>query len=389
MAWNEPGSGRDPWNPRPNGSNGSNRPNQPFDLEKWLKKLQDQLSGNGSNNGSGSGGASGQPSPLWKWLGLGVLLLWALTAFYTVDVQEKAVVTRFGAVSRVEGAGLHWRLPWPVERVRKVNYSQVRTVSDTAVMLTQDENLVDLQVTVQYRATDPVKYLYGVANAEDSIQQALKASVREVVGQSKMDYILTDGREAIASRSKQLLQTRLNDYGTGLVVMAVNLQNVQPPKEVQDAFADVIKAREDQQRAKNEAEAYANDKVPRARGAAARELAEANAYREQVVAKAEGEASRFVQVLGQYQASPKVTRDRLYLDAMSDVLNKSSKVVLDTKGNPMVYLPLDQLMKKGAEAIQPNTPSVGGALSLPPSGSANTTNTQEGNDPRSRERGSR
>ena len=237
--------------------------------------------------------------------------------------------------------------PWPVEKVEVVNVTQVRQVNDRATMLTKDENIVDVELTVQYRVSSAEQYLFSVDDPDMTLRQATKSAVRETVGRSEMDFILTEGREAIADRTKQLLQDRLDAYKCGLIVTEVNLQQAQPPEAVQSAFADAIKAREDQQRIKNEAEAYANDRLPRARGAAARQLEEAQAYRDQVIARAEGDASRFSQLVAEYRKAPKVTRDRLYLDTMSTVLSGSSKVLVDTKSgsNQMLYLPLEQLMK--------------------------------------------
>lgn len=343
MAWNEPGPGRDPWNQGP--KRGDRKPPQ---LDEVLKRFKQRF------GGKGGPGAPRLPSGLF---GLGVLLialLWIASGTYVVDEQERAVVLRFGRHVATTGPGLNWHFPWPIDTVEVVNVTGVRSVREEATMLTKDENIVDVELSVQYRVSSVEEYVFQVAEPDLTLKQATKAAVREVVGQSTMDFILTEGREEVADETKRLLQERLEEYKAGLVVTEVNLQQAQPPEPVQAAFADAIKAREDQQRAKNEAEAYANDRLPRARGAAARQIAEAKGYRDQVVAKAEGDAARFDQLVAEYRKSPKVTKERLYLDMMQSVLGNSNKVLLDVdKGNPMIYLPLDQILKnaqQGADA---------------------------------------
>ncbi len=345
MAWNEPGNtggNKDPW--------GGNRGQGP-DFEALFKQLKERFAGRGKGNGSR---VPGGPQEQLGWLPIGIFVLWLLSGFYIVDEQERAVVMRFGAYTRTAEQGPHWRMPWPFEKVEKVNVTQVRPITDRSDMLTQDENIVDVEVKVQYRVSKVEDYLFNVEDPDGTLRQTLKSAVREVVGRSNMDFILTDGRQKVASETKQLMQDRLDEYKTGLIVSEVNLQQVQPPEQVQSSFADAIKAREDQQRLKNEAEAYANDRLPRARGGAARQTAEASAYRDRVVARATGDASRFSQLLVEYQKAPRVTRERLYLDAMAEVLGSTSKILLDVnKGNPMLYLPLEQLMKnlpRGSEA---------------------------------------
>ncbi len=364
MAWNEPGPGRDPWNQGPKRGDG------PPDLDAMLKRLKARFGG-----GRGGGGRSGGlPSGMFGLVGAALLLLWGASGFYVVDEQERAVVLRFGEYVATTEPGLRWRMPWPVEQEEIVNVTGVRSTRDRATMLTQDENIVDLELTVQYRVSKVEDYLFNVDDPDLTMRQATKSSVREIVGQSKMDFILTDGRQEIADRTKQLLQERMEEYKTGLFVTEVNLQQAQPPEPVQAAFADAIKAREDQQRLKNEAEAYANDRLPRARGAAARQIAEATAYRDQIVAKAEGDVARFNQLLTEYRKAPKVTRERMYLDTMSQVFGSTSKVVVDVdKGSsPMIYLPLDQLLK--------NAPRSGSSSSADFSGSADFSSSA---DPRS------
>lgn len=376
MAWNEPGPGRDPWNQGPKRGDG------PPDLDEILKRLKARFGG-GRGAGGGPKTGGGLPGGLIGLVALALGLLWIASGFYVVDEQERAVVLRFGQYVGTTEPGLRWRMPWPVEKEEIVNVTGVRATRDRATMLTQDENIVDLELTVQYRVSKVEDYVFNVSDPELTMRQATKSSVREMVGQSKMDFILTDGRQEIADRTKTLLQERMDEYKTGLFVTEVNLQQAQPPEPVQAAFADAIKAREDQQRLKNEAEAYANDRLPRARGAAARQVEEATGYRDQVVAKAQGDAARFSQLLNEYRKAPKVTRERMYLDTMSAVYGSSSKVLIDVdKGSPMLYLPLDQLMRGAARTENPAD------YVTAPSASSRSGAATPGNDSaRSRERG--
>lgn len=380
MAWNEPGPGRDPWNQGPKRGEGAP------DLDEMLKRFKQRF------GGGAPGGKGGLPLP-GRMLGLLAALLgllWIASGFYVVDEQERGVVLRLGKYVGTAEPGLQWHLPWPIEREEIVNVTGVRSVKDEAVILTKDENIVDIELSVQYRVSSAEDYLFNVDDPDMTLRQATKSAVREVVGQSTMDFILTDGREEVAERTKRLLQDRLNDYKSGLTVTEINLQQAQPPEPVQAAFADAIKAREDQQRLKNEAEAYANDRLPRARGAAARELEEASAYQAQVVAKAQGDAARFSQLVAEYHKAPKVTRERLYLDSMSSVLSNTSKVLVDVdKNGSMIYLPLDQVMKN-----QPRVPDAGNAGDLPSAQAPPTVAPKAGGNPapgvdgpRSRDRG--
>lgn len=351
MAWNEPGPGnRDPWN-----QGGGGKKPAPPDIDEMIKRFKARLSGGGPGDKRPPGTGFKLPGGFVFVLPI-IALLWLASGFYTVDEQQRAVVFRFGAYAATTEPGLRWRMPWPIESHEKVNLTGVRSVTDRAVMLTQDENIIDVDLSVQYRVSSAYEFLVNVDDPDLTLRQATKASVREVVGQNNMDFILTDGRESIADKTKQLLQERLDEYKTGLIVSEVNLKQVQPPEAVQAAFADAIKAREDLERQKNEAQAYSNDRIPKARGAAARLLAEANGYRDQSIAKATGDASRFSQLVTEYKKAPGVTRDRLYLDTMSEVMAKSSKVVIDVdKGSPMIYLPLDQLLKNQPKAPVPET----------------------------------
>jgi membrane protease subunit HflK len=343
MAWNEPGGGnRDPWNP--GGRRGGD--GQLPDVDQMLERLKSRFKGKGPRPGGLSSGGIGL-------VVAAIVVLWAMSGFYVIDEQERGVVMRFGAYAGTSEPGLRWRLPWPIEKVETINVTQVRQVSERSDMLTQDENIVDIELKVQYRVLSAEKYLFSQADPDSTLRQVTKSAVREVVGRSKMDDVISGaGRQDVSQRTQQILQERLDAYDSGLVVAEVNLQNAQAPEAVQDAFLDATKAREDQVRLTNEAEAYANDRLPRARGAAARELAEAIAYRDRLIAQAQGEADRFVKLLTEYRKAPRVTRDRLYLETMSEVFAGSNKVLVDVdRGGPMIYLPLDQLTKpRGAES---------------------------------------
>ena len=369
MAWNEPGGGgRDPWNP------GGKRPGDGGmpDVDQVLERLKSRFRGRGPRPGGLSSGGAGL-------LAGAIALVWILSGIYTVDAQERAVVLRLGAYLATAEPGARWRYPWPIESHEKVNVTQVRQVTERSDMLTQDENIIDVELKVQYRVSSAQQYLVSQADPDSTLRQVTKSAVREVVGRSKMDFILTEGRQEIAEQTQQILQERLDAYASGLVVTEVNLQNVQAPEPVQDAFADAIKAREDQERLKNEAEAYANGRLPKAGGTAARELAEATAYRDRLIAQASGEADRFVKLLKEYRKAPRVTRDRLYLETMSEVLGTATKIVIDVdKGGPMIYLPLDQLNR--ARAGEPGDSAPTGPGTRPEASSG---------DSRARDRGGR
>ncbi|MDM4772117.1 FtsH protease activity modulator HflK [Solimonas sp. SE-A11] len=377
MAWNEPGPGKDPWSQGPKkGGEG------PPDLDEMLKRFKSRFGGGGGRTPPGTRA----PLPFGL-IGLIAALfgvLWLVSGFYVVDEQERAVTLRFGKYVGTTEPGLRWHIPWPVDKVEIVNVTGVREARDEATMLTRDENIVVVELKVQYRVSNVEDYVFSVNDPDLTMRQATTSAVRAVVGGNSMDFVLTEGREEMANRTKAILQELLDSYNVGLVVTEVNLQQAQPPEPVQAAFADAIKAREDQQRARNEALAYANDRLPKARGAAARQVEEANAYREQVVAKAQGDAARFQQLLVEYKKSPRVTRERMYLDTMSSVLGSSSKVLVDVdKGSPMLYLPLDQLMKTAPATPRDSASDyITAPSALPGAGSL------QGGDPsRSRDRG--
>ena len=345
MAWNEPGGNgdKDPW---------GNRGNQgPPDLDEVFKNFQRKFGslfggkgGRGGGRGTGSGGT----------IGIGiviaiVLLFWMATGFYKIEEAERGIVLRFGKHVDTTQSGLHWHWPTPIESVTKVDITKVHPVPLRATMLTQDENIVDIEGTIQYQVADATAYLFNVRTPEISLSQAAESSLRESIGTSRMDYVITEGRGQIAFQVGDTLQSILDSYGTGMKVVKVNIQLAKPPEAVKDAFDDVTQAREDEVRLKNEAEAYRNEVVPKARGAAARLREEADAYNKEVIARAEGEAERFTQQLNAYERAPGVTRDRLYLDMMESVLGNSSKVLVDIEGNNnLLYLPLDKLMSRSA-----------------------------------------
>ena len=308
----------------------------------------------------GDGGRPGMQLPLG---GAGmlialVLVVWLASGFYIVDEGRRGVVTRFGKYTETTQPGPRWHLPFPIETVEVVDFSQVKTIEigyrntpknkidKEAVMLTDDENIIDIQFAVQYNLKSAEDYVFNNRNPDQIVAFVAESAIREVVGKRKMDFALYEGREQIAKQTEKLMQQMLDRYSTGVFVQKVTLQNVQPPDKVQAAFDDAVKAGQDRERLKNEGQAYANDVVPRARGMAARLLEEANGYKTEVVQRAEGDAPRFRQILVEYQKAPGVTRDRLYLDMMQSVLGNTSKVLVDQKSGNLLYLPLDKLMQQ-------------------------------------------
>jgi len=340
MAWNEPGGGnqKDPWG---GGDKG------PPDLDEALKKLQDKLNGifGMKSEGGKTGGSSAPSGGLIGAVVIGVALIYGAMGFYQLDEQERAVVLRLGSYHDTLKPGLHWN--WRlVDQIHKVNVTKVQSLSHRAVMLTEDENIVDVSISVQYRVADPKSYVLRVKSPEGSLEQATESALRHAVGSTAMGQIITEGREQIAVDVQQRLQQYLDAYGTGIQIAKVNIENAHAPIQVQEAFDDVTRAKEDRERLKNEAETYANGIIPEARGRSQRQIEEANAYRDQVVARAEGEADRFVKLLEEYRRAPEVTRQRLYLETMQTVLGNTSKVMVDGGGGSNVlYLPLDKLIR--------------------------------------------
>ena len=389
MAWNEPGGSgkdKDPWG----GGNGSDNQGPP-DLDEVVKKMQEKFGslfggGKGGKSGGRSGGGGGLSS-----VGIGLILVvvaaaWGLMGFYTVDEGKRAVVMQFGKYQKTTMPGLQWIAPLiqtkevvDIENVRdaRIGYRsetaggrRAASVEAESLMLTQDENIIDIHLAVQYKIKSASDYVFKVVDPDDTLRQATESALREIVGQRNMDFVLTEGRSEIAANIQDLTQKILDRYETGLLVTSVNMQDAQPPEPVQAAFDDAVKAREDEERLKNEAEAYANDILPRARGKAARAEQDAEAYKQQVIAEAKGETSRFLQILGEYTKAPEVTRKRLYIDAVESVMTNTSKIIIDVEGgNNLMYLPLDKMMQGGA-AIREIFNSSGMSESTSPSRSS-------------------
>ncbi|MGB0866069.1 MAG: FtsH protease activity modulator HflK [Granulosicoccaceae bacterium] len=344
MAWNEPGGNknRDPWGGNDNG---------PPDLDEVIgniKKKVNQVLGSksGGSGGGGSGSGGGAQPVNFSGKGIGIiaaiaLIAWLATGFFIVQPAERGVVTRFGAFVSTKMPGPNWHWPWPFESMQRVNVDQNRSISlRDQQILTKDENFVEIDMGVQYVIKSAEDYLFNNRDPDRAVKEVAESAVREVIGKETMDFIITQGRDAIAARTLQTLQESLDIYKTGLLVTTVNLESAQPPAEVQEAFSDAIKAREDEQRYINEAEAYANGIIPQARGDAAQLLEDAKGYRTRVVKSAEGESKRFSDLLVEYQKAPEVTRERIYLDAMTDVMSSSSKVMIDDESNSLLYLPM-------------------------------------------------
>ncbi len=393
MAWNEPGGGngsnKDPWS----GKGGNQGPPE---LDEVVRKLQDKLGGlfggkrpsGDHGDGSGDGGSGGFKPRLPKGgsIGIGVIaaivaVIWLASGIYIVEPAERGVVLRFGAYSQVTDPGPHWHMPFPIERVVKVNVDQLDSFRHNATMLTRDENIVDIELTVQSRIQDPVDFLFQDQNPEKTMRDATESIVREIIGKSDLDFILTEGRSRVAALIKTGVQSLIDEqYKTGLLVTSVNMQPAKPPEQVKAAFDDAIKAREDKERLENKALAYSNGILPVARGAAARVVEDAKAYKDKVIAQAEGDVSRFKAVLTEYEKAPEVTRERLYLDAVQDVLSRNSKVIVDVKdSNSLMYLPLDKIMQRGGV----------GSAAMPRSELDSSTESQAGSEQRDVNRGRR
>ncbi|WPP43982.1 FtsH protease activity modulator HflK [Pseudomonas sp. AN-1] len=372
MAWNEPGGNsndNDPWG----GRRGGGRQGPP-DLDEALRKLQDNLNSLfGGRKRSGDSGAGGKGGGLGLVaIGFGVLAaLWLYSAVYVVDEQEQAVILRFGKYYETVGPGLNLYLP-PIDRKFQENVTRERAYSKQGQMLTEDENIIEVPLTVQYRVSNLQEFVLNVDQPEVSLQHATDSALRHVVGSTSMDQVLTEGREQMAADVKERLQRFLDTYKTGITVTQVNIQSAAAPREVQEAFDDVIRAREDEQREKNQAEAYANGVIPEARGQAQRIVEDANGYREEVVSRAQGEADRFSKLLVEYRKAPEVTRQRLYLETMQELLGNTSKVLMSSEQgqNSLLYLPLDKMMEGRAPLSTPVMPSIqSGAVEAPRVGS--------------------
>ena len=375
MSLNDPKWGKGGGDNRGDGNQG------PPDLEELWRDFNRRLSGMFGRppirgGGSGDGGGDGKlPEFNFRQFGGGIGLIaafaaviWLASGFYIVDASQRGIVLQFGRFQEATDPGLRWRLPYPIQSHELVNLTGVRTVEigyrgsernkvlKEALMLTDDENIVNIQFAVQYILKDPQQYLFNNRNADDSVIQAAETAVREIVGKSKMDFVLYEGREQVAANAQKLTQEILDRYATGIQVSKVTMQNAQPPEQVQAAFDDAVKAGQDRERQKNEGQAYANDVIPRARGAASRLIEEAEAYKGRVVAQAEGDASRFKQVYTEYAKAPEVTRQRMYIETMQQVFSNTSKVMVDSRGSgSLLYLPLDKLIQNTA-APAPGAP---------------------------------
>jgi membrane protease subunit HflK len=335
MAWNEPGGGKDPW--------GGNRGNDgPPDIDEALKKLAEKFKffgGGGANGGSSKG--------LLPIILAVFAILWGLMGFYQVDEKEQAVVLRLGKYFQTNGSGLHWNPPI-VDSITVVGVTEERQYPARGLMLTQDENIVEVSLTVQYNIANTKDFVLNIKDPEVSLKRATDSALRHVVGSTGLDGVISTGREEVAIGTADKLQNLLDIYRSGINVVKINIEESRPPTEVKAAYDDVIRAREDLERLVNEAQAYSNGIIPEARGEAQRLREEAEGYRSQVVSKSEGEAKRFTKLLTEYKKAPVVTRERLYLDAVEEVMTQSTKILMDAKGgNNMLYLPLDKIVQQG------------------------------------------
>ncbi|MDD1618596.1 MAG: FtsH protease activity modulator HflK [Methylococcaceae bacterium] len=381
MSWNEPGGDKkDPWS-------GRGDQKGPPDLDEAIRSLQEKLGkffggGKGDNEGSPGNFSSGNSMKTLGYLAGGAIILWGLSGFYIVDEGNHGVETRFGKYIGTTQSGLNWHLPAPIERVDIVNVKQQRfievgyrsggseqatgSVPKEALMLTKDENYVDVRLAVQYQVKDAKQFIFNVVNPALTLKQVTESALRGVVGSSTMDFVLTQGRSEIVTLIKKEIQDVMDSYKSGVQITSVNLQDAQPPEQVQNSFEDAIKAREDEQRLINEAEAYSNDVVPKARGAAARKIQEAEGYKEQVIAQAQGETSRFSKLLAEYIKAPEVTRKRLYIESMESVMAGTNTIMVDVKsGNNLLYLPLDKMMQHQPSTTQPSMNSQSGSADQP------------------------
>ena len=383
MPWNEPGrgggNGQDPWK-------GGGQ--QPPDLDEVFANVQKRLKkiiGGGDGGGGNSRGTGGGPG-----VGGIIALVLVLAGIWTVwnsvhivDESERGVVLRFGDYNRTLMPGLRFTFPVPVETLTKVNVAQVRSQENRARMLTSDENLIELGFAVQYRVLDPAAFLFEIAQPESTLAEASDSAIREVVGTNQMDFILEQGRGEIATAARDLLQQILQRYDAGIEILTFNLQLVRPPNQVQAAFDDVVRAREDQVRFANEAQAYANQEIPEARGRAARVREQAEGYRDSVIAQAEGEADRFVAVFEEYAKAPEVTRQRLYLQELESLYSNTPKVLLDVNSsNNMLYLPLDRLASGQSGGRPPPPPLMSSQEREGQATQANQTRTRSGREGR-------
>lgn len=366
MPWNDSGKNENPWQRKPEQG--------PPDLDEVVRNLQKRLKslfGGGPSGprpvGSGPAGG-GSRAPKLGYLVPIVLALWGLTGIYQIDAAERAIIMRFGKYVSTTQPGLRWHLPWPIEKKLVINVAEFRSFEERTRMLTQDEALVGINLAVQYRRVDPLLFAFSVRDPEATLQEVSESAIREIIGQSKLEFVLEKGRQEISAKTKDLIQRTIASYKTGIEVISVNLQDVIVPEQVAPAQKDAIKAREDRDRANLAAQTYANDILPRARGLAAAQLEGARAHRERVEAEADGQTTRFAALAVEYDRAPEVTRQRLYLETMEQVLATSSKVIVDTKGTGnLLYLPLDKLLEQRGQP-RGGTVTIESSPSLPVEG---------------------
>lgn len=380
MAWNQPGNNgqdRDPWGSSNNqggnsGGNKGGRDQGPPDLDDIFRKLSKKLGGlGGGNKGGDNSRSSGNGGKLIGIVAVAAVVIWAASGFYTIKEAERGVVTRFGQFSHLVEPGLNWK-PTFIDQVRAVNVEAVRELAASGVMLTSDENVVRVEMNVQYRVTDPERYLFAVTSPDDSLRQATDSALRGVIGRSSMDRILTEGRTVVRSETQREIDETIQPYNMGISVLDVNFQAARPPEEVKAAFDDAIAARENREQYVREAEAYANEVQPRANGQAQRILEEARAYKSRTVLEAQGEVARFAKILPEYKAAPEITKERLYIETMERVLSGTRKVLVNSNNNNLMVLPLDQLMRgQGASNATRSSQEGSSLLRLPPAAGSN------------------
>jgi membrane protease subunit HflK len=410
FSLNDPRWGRGSQNDDQHQNQDGKRPNDtPPDLDQLWRDFNQRLNrlfGNKGSGGSGDPGNGFKPDMKGAGIGIGlvaviVLFLWLVSGFFIVQEGQTGVVTTFGKYSHATPAGFNWRWPYPIQSHELVNVSQVRTVEigyrgntrnkqpKESLMLTEDENIIDIQFAVQYRLKDAADWIFNNRSQDEMVKQVAETAIREIVGKSKMDFVLYEGREKVAFDTAQLMQKILDSYNAGVQISAVTMQGVQPPEQVQAAFDDAVRAGQDRERQKNEGQAYANEVIPKARGAAARLMQEAEAYRSRITANAEGDAARFKQVVTEYQKAPAVTRDRMYLETMQQIFANTSKILVDAKGgNNLLYLPLDKLITQtGATEAAGTRPNAPAAVAPAVQGAENAaaTDLQRQRDVRTRE----
>ncbi|MDO8298917.1 FtsH protease activity modulator HflK [Lacisediminimonas sp.] len=410
FSLNDPRWGRGSQNDDQQNQGNRKPPDGPPDLDQLWRDFNQRLNrlfgGKGGGSGGGDGGGGGFKTDM-RGAGIGVgvvgvivLFLWLVSGFFIVQEGQTGVVMTFGRYSHMTPAGFNWRWPYPIQAHETVNVSQVRTVevgyrtnirnkqAKESLMLTDDENIIDIQFAVQYRLKNASDWIFNNRDQEEMIRQVAETSIREVVGKNKMDFVLYEGREKIALDTSQLMQEIVDRYRSGVQITNITMQGVQPPEQVQAAFDDAVRAGQDRERQKNEGQAYANDVIPKARGAASRLQQESEAYRSRVVASAEGDASRFKQVLVEYQKAPAVTRDRMYLETMQQIFSNTAKVMVDARsGSNLLYLPLDKLIAQTAADSAQAKPAAGAAVAPAPAAAAASEAAAEASrrDPRSRD----